>query len=98
MKFKVTSTRKFEKVYKRIKKRGYELTRLKWVVRQLEYGKTLPESYRVHKLSGDYKDCWERHIQPDWLRIHKIQDDRLCAPHLRQTLPIIPPNFYASRF
>ena len=30
---------------------------------------SLPESFRKHRLQGEYKDCWECHIKPDWLLI-----------------------------
>ena len=35
--------------------------------------------YRNHKLSKskEYKNCFECHIEPDWLLIYKIQDDKL---------------------
>ena len=33
---------------------------------------TLPViPYRTHKLSGDYKNHWEAHLEPDWLLIWK---------------------------
>ena len=34
----------------------------------------LPAKYKAHKLSGDYKDCWECHINPDWLLIWQIDE------------------------
>lgn len=39
------------------------------VVTQLALTGQLPAKYRPHKLMGDYKGCWECHIQPDWLLI-----------------------------
>lgn len=77
MRFKVTSTRQFQHDYKRLKKRGYPLERLKRVVGLLERGEPLPPSCRPHKLSGNYSGFWECHIQPDWLLIYEIQGDRL---------------------
>lgn len=38
---------------------------------------SLPATYRPHKLSGNYKDCWECHIQPDWLLIWEQNDREL---------------------
>lgn len=77
MKLKVASSRQFQKDYKRAKKRGYDLNRLKWVVDLLEHGEPLPPDCCPHKLSGNYSGFWECHIRPDWLLIYKIQDDRL---------------------
>ena len=28
---------------------------------------TLPSKCKPHKLTGNYKDCWECHLRPDWL-------------------------------
>ncbi len=33
---------------------------------------TVPATYKPHKLSGSYNDCFECHIKPDWLLIWKI--------------------------
>ena len=45
----------FEKDYKLMKKRGYKIELLHEVVEMLANKKTLPEKYRDHFLSGDYK-------------------------------------------
>ena len=37
----------------------------------------LPEKYKDHALTGDWKGFRECHIQPDWLLIYKIQNDSL---------------------
>ena len=37
----------------------------------------LPLEYHQHKLSGNYSDCWECHIKPDWLLIWKQYDEEL---------------------
>lgn len=38
---------------------------------------TLPAKYNPHKLSGNYVDCWECHIKPDWLLIWKQNNEEL---------------------
>jgi len=45
----------FKKDYKLMKKRGYKMQILHEVVEMLANRKTLPEKYRDHFLSGDYK-------------------------------------------
>lgn len=67
----------FKKDFKRIVKRGYNIKLLENVIEMLANGETLPEKYRDHSLIGDYKDCRECHITPDWLLIYKVDGDEL---------------------
>jgi len=52
---KVRYSNQFKKDYKLIQKRGYDVNKLKYVVNLLAEGKKLPEKYREHYLSGNYK-------------------------------------------
>ena len=38
---------------------------------------TLPSKCKPHKLTGNYKDCWECHLRPDWLLVWKQNDKKL---------------------
>ena len=67
----------FRKDFKRIVKRGYNIKLLEDVIGILADGKTLPDKYKDHSLSGDYKDCRECHITPDWLLIYQISNNEL---------------------
>ena len=67
----------FKKDFKRIKKRGYDISRLEKVIEMLANQVTLPEQYKDHNLSGDYKDFRECHIAPDWLLVYKISNSEL---------------------
>ena len=67
----------FRKDFKRIVKRGYNIQLLEEVIEILADGKTLPEKYKDHSLTGDYKDCRECHITPDWLLIYQISNSEL---------------------
>ena len=40
-------------------------------------GKPLEPKYRDHQLSGNMSDFRECHIEPDWLLIYRVEDDRL---------------------
>ena len=40
-------------------------------------GEMLSEKYRDHELSGNYSGCRECHIEPDWLLIYEIHNDKL---------------------
>ena len=74
---KLQISTKFRKDYKRIKKRGYNLSLLQDVLDTLCAKESLESKYRDHALSGSYKGFRECHIQPDWLLIYAIDDDRL---------------------
>lgn len=67
----------FRKDYKRIQKRGYDLSLLKTVVEKLASGKALPRKYLDHPLKGAYAGCRECHIAPDWLLVYEIRQQEL---------------------
>lgn len=69
---KLVTTSAFRKDYKRIKKRGYDLTLLEKVIDLLCEEKSLAPSYRDHALTGNYLGFRECHIQPDWLLVYAI--------------------------
>ena len=75
--YEVRITRTFRKDIERCRKRGYDMELLKAAVRLLEATGQLPESYRPHKLSGDYNGCWECHLKGDWLMIWEQNDKEL---------------------
>ena len=63
---------KFDKDLKRCKKRDKDFKKREEVTHILAQGKNLPRTKRPHKLSGNYKDWQECHIEPDWLLIYRI--------------------------
>ena len=74
---KLSASTKFKRDYKACVKRGYNMDLIQAITDILRIPKELPESNKDHKLNGNYKDCRECHILPDWLLIYKIQDDIL---------------------
>lgn len=74
---KLYFTSQFKKDFKLIKKRHLPLNELKNVLNILAEGNILPEKYRDHSLTGDWKGFRECHIQPDWLLIYRTNEDRL---------------------
>ncbi len=76
-KYKVRYHNKFKKDYKKILSRGYDISQLEKVIGLLADGKKLPEKYRVHHLTGNYKDYRECHVNPDWLLVYKIKQNEL---------------------
>lgn len=67
----------FKKDFKRIVKRGYDIRLLEKVIGLLANEQSLPEKYKDHPLRGDYADCRECHITPDWLLIYQIRNNEL---------------------
>ena len=62
---------RFDKDVAKLKKRGKDMQKLFDIVALLTAEKPLPAKNRNHKLLGDFKDCWECHIEPDWLLIYE---------------------------
>jgi mRNA interferase YafQ len=67
----------FKKDYKRCLKRGCEIEKLHDFIELLARGKKVDAKYRDHSLLGDYRDCRECHIEPDWLLIYMITETEL---------------------
>ncbi|MBE6312228.1 MAG: type II toxin-antitoxin system YafQ family toxin [Bacteroidales bacterium] len=74
MDYNVEWTKQCKKDAKKAKKRGLDLSELFAVVEMLAKGETLPESYKDHKLIGNYAGKRELHISPDWLLIYDKKD------------------------
>lgn len=77
MKYDVQFTNQFKKDVKLAKKQGKDLEKLYKVIENLAQGKVLEAKYRDHSLSGNYNNCRECHVEPDWLLIYEIIDDVL---------------------
>ncbi len=74
---KLYVTTQFKKDLKLVKKRQLPMKKLEAVLNILIEGNALPVEYRDHNLTGDWKGFRECHIQPDWLLIYRINEDRL---------------------
>jgi len=63
----------------KIERKGYNSAEelLAKIINKLSDSEILPEKYRDHYLTGDYKGFRECHIQPDWLLIYKIEKNIL---------------------
>lgn len=80
---KIRYSSKFENDYKRIKKRKYNLSKLKTVISMLQNREPLPKQYRDHGLTGNYKGYRECYIEPDWLLVYRIDEDVLILTLFR---------------
>ncbi|MBR3363127.1 MAG: type II toxin-antitoxin system YafQ family toxin [Bacilli bacterium] len=79
VKYKIRYTNDFKKNYKKVKKQGKDVHKLKDVIIKLANGLQLEEKYKNHILinSKHYKNCGECHIEPDWLLVYQYIDNEL---------------------
>lgn len=47
------------------------------VVNDLAHQRPLAPKHRDHALTGNYVNCRECHVRPDWLLIYKVTDTQL---------------------
>lgn len=79
IKYQVKYTNNFKRNYKKIKKQGKDIEKMKYVINKLANGEELEEKYKNHILndSKEYKKCMECHIEPDWLLVYQYVNDEL---------------------
>ena len=70
---KLTSA--YKKGYKRMKKRGTDMSLLDDVVEKLLNGEPLDKKYDDHPLKGEFAGFRECHIMPDWILMYLIEDN-----------------------
>ncbi len=75
--YRIGFTTRFKKDFKRCKRRGLDLSLLEKVIELLRLNGNLPQLYKPHKLTGDYVNCWECHLQSDWLLVWMQNEDEL---------------------
>ncbi len=68
---------RFKKDMKRAVKRGKDLRKLTAILDLLLAGKALPPKCHDHPLRGDWNGWRDLHIEPDWLLIYRVLDDRI---------------------
>lgn len=77
MKYTVKYSGLFKKSYKRCLKRGCDENKFKEVISLLAEHGRLPQKYKPHHLTGNYKGYMECHISPDWLLIWEQHNKEL---------------------
>lgn len=77
--YRVDYTSDFKKEYKKIRKHGKNIDKIKKIVEQLACGNTLEPQYKDHKLNDNkrFTDCRECHIEPNWLLVYRIDHNEL---------------------
>jgi mRNA interferase YafQ len=77
MMLELVTTGQFRKDYKRVKKRGYDISLLEEVIDLLLNNQPLDERYKDHGLVGNYEGFRECHILSDWLLIYAVDKEQL---------------------
>lgn len=79
VKYQIRYTGDFKKNYKKIKRQGKDVEKLKVVISNLANGLELEEKYRNHMLTNSkhYKNCGECHIESDWLLVYRYINNEL---------------------
>jgi mRNA interferase YafQ len=70
-------TNQFQKDLKLMLRRGKLVEKFKDAANQLIAQRVLDARLRNHKLSGNYKDRWECHLEPNWLLIYKLSGNEI---------------------
>ena len=91
MMYNVKFTNAYKKSYKRMAKRGIDLSLLDEAVDNIRHGIALDPKYNDHILKGKFNDFHECHIKPDWLLVYLLEDDIL-------TLTLIDTGSHADLF
>ena len=83
MSLQVQWTTQFKKDYKLAIKRGRNVEALDGVIRIIASETPLPQEYRDHALSGNFKGFRECHIEPDWLLVYAVSKNVLTLTLFR---------------
>ena len=80
---KIEYSKRFKKDFQNMLKRGVKTDKFEYVLGELVNERALPAQYRDHALKGVYDGFWECHINPDWLLIYRIENDKLLLSLVR---------------
>ena len=83
--YEILFSNQFKRSYKKCLKRGCDKALFEEVVTLLAETGTLPQRYKAHKLTGQWKGFWECHIQPDWLLALAVGDGLMRFARLLAT-------------
>ena len=73
---RVTRSSRFKKDYKLAKRQQKNLFLLRDVIEKLVNEQQIPEKFRDHKLTGILKEYRELHLEPDWLLIYRVDENK----------------------
>lgn len=81
--FELKTTSAFRKDLKKLRKRGANLNKLDFVITKLLNGEILEERFKDHALIGNYIGFRECHIEPDFLLIYCVDNNKLILTAVR---------------
>ena len=81
--FELKTTSAFRKDLKKLRKRGANLNKLDFVLTKLLNSEILEERFKDHALIGNYIGFRECHIEPDFLLIYCIDNNKLILTAVR---------------
>lgn len=96
--YEILFANQFKRSYKKCLKRGCDKALFEEVVTLLAETGTLPQRYKAHKLTGQWKGFWECHIQPDWLLIWEQRETELVLILTDTGLTLICSNYLFGPF
>ena len=74
---KIMFTSRMKRDVKRMKRRGKDMEKLIAVIDTLARREPLSPRNRDHALTGNLSDFRECHVEPDWLLLYQVFEDRL---------------------
>ena len=74
---RIMFTSRMKRDVKRMKRRGKDMEKLIAVIDTLARREPLPPRNRDHALTGNLSDFRECHVEPDWLLLFQVFEDRL---------------------
>lgn len=87
----VVPTTAFRKDYKRLSRSGrFNMGELQTMIDLLKDDLSMSAKYKDHALTGEYNDCRDCHIRPDWLLIYQKPD--------KETLILVRTGSHAELF
>ena len=77
MKYTIHPMTRFKKDLKIAQSRGYNISLINQIIKDLADDKILDPKYKDHELHGTWSGYRECHILPDWLLIYKKDGNEL---------------------
>ncbi len=53
------------------------MEKLRKIMRKLQKQESLDPKHNDHPLTGEFKDSWDCHIEPDWVLIYRVAGDTI---------------------
>ena len=71
----IEQTNLFKRQLRLMKKRGKVQQKILAAIKLIANDQVMPVQYKDHSLVGNFSQCRECHIEPDWLLIYRLTAD-----------------------